>query len=723
MVRLSLRGLLFIVGVLLSLSARPGFAQSAEFGPEEMLGIRDFGSSIVVSPTSGWAAYVLPDMSDEWNILARRPRGRMHVLQLEAGSGPALGRALTSGSERSSFPVWARNGKELAFVSESVAGIYVKVWDSVSDTIRRLEPPLPSLPYLEPQWASNDESIIVAPAVNQPSPGQARVQVLRTAEPSLPGDQFFQDRRNARLWKISTRGERLREIFSSPLPVRSLSISPDQRGLMVEQRRGQGGAGRPRMLFDVSRMVPPSLVNGIEMLEWLPSGRPVFRRRGVWRIFDSNPALETDLLVDSPVPIGRPVFGSKDDTFLMLVEDASQSDPEIEPPQPGMFSIARPFHDLYLVSSDGKAENITPDIPDQALNPVWSRDGESFYFRTVHNQSYAESLWRYDLATAQKVRLLEGNYSIGNLSSVPKAAGGIVFTLESATTPGDLWILDEGKSEPRRLTELNPQLRDVAFSEPELFQFDNADGESMRALLYKPAGYQPGDKIPIVTYVYEKLTPGRNRFMPRHQLFLQHGYGILMPNVKVKVGKTGDSFVNNVVPAVEAVRSMGLTNDKFALWGGSFGGYATSFVITQTNVFACAVSRATPPELFRNWASGRDRDSDNIESGQARMGGSPFEVQDRYFSQSAFFHLDKVETPVLLLHGKQDMTILYEEGAMMFYALRRLGKEATLVAYENGDHSLYRHSRSDALDVHRRMLEWFEKYLKEDAEGETKPGH
>jgi hypothetical protein len=52
---------------------------------------------------------------------------------------------------------------------------------------------------------------------------------------------------------------------------------------------------------------------------------------------------------------------------------------------------------------------------------------------------------------------------------------------------------------------------------------------------------------------------------------------------------------------------------------------------------------ATPPELFRNWASGRDRDSRNIETGQARMGGSPFEYPERYLSQSAFFHLDQVQ--------------------------------------------------------------------------------
>ena len=178
------------------------------------------------------------------------------------------------------------------------------------------------------------------------------------------------------------------------------------------------------------------------------------------------------------------------------------------------------------------------------------------------------------------------------------------------------------------------------------------------------------------------------------------------------MGEAATSFVEGVVPAVNTVRAMGFTNGKFAMWGGSFGGFATSYVITQTDIFACAVSRATPPEIFRNWASGRDRDSNNIERGQARMGATPFEAPHRYLSQSAFFQLDKVNTPVLIMHGVEDYTILFAEGEMMFYALRRLGKEAELVIYTHGDHSLSRHSRSDTLDVNRRMLDWFEKYLK-----------
>jgi dipeptidyl aminopeptidase/acylaminoacyl peptidase len=70
-----------------------------------------------------------------------------------------------------------------------------------------------------------------------------------------------------------------------------------------------------------------------------------------------------------------------------------------------------------------------------------------------------------------------------------------------------------------------------------------------------------------------------------------------------------------------------------------------------------------------------------------------------------------VTTPVLILHGEKDLTILFGEGEMMFYALRQLGKTAELVAYAHGDHSLSRHSRADAIDVNTRILDWFARYL------------
>jgi dipeptidyl aminopeptidase/acylaminoacyl peptidase len=376
---------------------------------------------------------------------------------------------------------------------------------------------------------------------------------------------------------------------------------------------------------------------------------------------------------------------------------------------------------------------LTADFTDNVSNAVWSPDGKSIVFRAIDNDTYDEAIYRYTLADEELAILARGEESYGNIVATND---GAMVTIQSATTPSDLWRIDAA-GQRHRLTDLNPWLRTYTFAKPELFHFDNADGERLGALLYLPVGANhedaagagfggestadttaasatgaPSSAPGLITYIYEKLTPGRHRFSARNQMLISHGYALLMPNVKIKVGETGTSYVKSVVPAVEAVRAMGVTNGEACLWGGSFGAYGTSFVITQTNIFACAVSRATPPELFRNWASGRDRDSNNIESGQARMGGSPFEYQERYIAQSAFFHLDQVETPVLIMHGVKDYTILFGEGEMFFYALRRLGKVAEFVIYNEGDHSLSRHSREDTLDVNRRMLEWFERYLR-----------
>jgi dipeptidyl aminopeptidase/acylaminoacyl peptidase len=405
----------------------------------------------------------------------------------------------------------------------------------------------------------------------------------------------------------------------------------------------------------------------------------------------------------------EPVWSPDGSRFAALVADSTVADPEIEVVKPGMYTIAQPFMDLYVVAADGTARNATGSFDDQVSDPVWAPDGSAIYFRAVNNKTYDETLYKYTPADQKLQRVAGGPESYGRI--VPTSAGAVV-SIEDATHPVDLWLVDGGASRRTRITELNPQLARFTFSKPELFWYFNADGDRLGALLYKPAGLRPADKVPVITWVYEKMTPAIHRFSARDQMFISHGYALLMPNVKIKVGQPADSYEKCVIPAVNAVREMGFTSGRFALWGHSFGAYATSNLITRTNIFAAAVSGATPPELFRNWASGRDRDSRNIETGQARMGGSPFEYPERYFSQSAFFHLDKVHTPVLILHGEKDLTILFGEGEMMFYALRQLGKTAELVAYANGDHSLSRHSKADALDVNRRILEWFDRYLK-----------
>ena len=679
-------------------------AQTRPFTAEDMLSVVQISGPVAVSPSGEELAYVLPDLNDEWNVGERVQVGRVHVLQM---GGLVLGAPTPVGppDQRSSFPAFSPDGTRVALYLEGPDGGRLAVWNSATGRLRAVGTRFEGRAWIAPQWASDTLIVYARADAPQVAGDPPRVQVLESTDQSLPGDAVFRNQRRGGVAIVDLETGEERTLLEDGELLRRFDISPDGRHVLVSA----GGQGTLLVPLDGSGEARAVAAGGARV-SWMGRSALSWSRDRQVFLDTTAPGDEPMVVLSLPEAITNVVWAPNALRFASLVPDPSINDPEIEPPQPGMYTIAQPFMDLYLLGEDPVGTNLTSEISDQVRSPVWSADGSSLFFVTTDNATYDETLYRYDVADESLTALAHGRESYGNIIPVPE---GILVSIQSATAPEDLWRIDARTGERTRVTDLNPQLASFAFSDPELFDFDNADGERLGALLYRPAGGNGETGVPVITYVYEKLTPGIHRFAPRQQLFATHGYAMLMPNVKVKVGETGTSFVKAVVPALAAVRDMGFSIGRACLWGGSFGAYATSFIITQTNVFDCAVSRATPPELFRNWASGRDRDSDNIESGQARMGGSPFEVMERYLSQSAFFHLDQVETPVLIMHGEKDYTILFEEGAMMFYALRRLGKAATFVAYREGDHSLYRHSREDALDVHRRMLAWFEKYLRQ----------
>jgi dipeptidyl aminopeptidase/acylaminoacyl peptidase len=690
-----------------------------------MLAIRTLagGQPLTVSSDGRWIAYVLTDLADEWNVQEPRPTGYVHVQTL-APDRAGEPKALTTAGVHSAFPVWSPDGRRLAFVREEPSGGRVVIWDAERDQLTPVGDPFTARAYLAPQWAPSGQSLIVAvPVPERPAPPY-RVRAVKTADARIPGDQFFTDERRAVLTAIDTASGTATALATDPIVLRSFRLSPTGRDLMYvsPDPATLGVIGKEQndtfvLSIAGARPATPRKLGERGRFTWTPDGsRLLFVKGGRLMAIPAaaGSGTPTPWRESLTLAVTEPIWSLDGSRFATLVADPAITDPELEPVKPGMYTTAQPFMDVYVVSSDGTSRNVTGGIDDQVSDPAWASDG-TLYFRAVNTTTYDETMYRYT-PTGQKLEeISHGQETYGR--GVP-LAGGVATVVEGATHAPDVWLLTGGNRRTR-VTDLNPQLARFAFSRPELFSYVNADGERLGALLYKPAGLQPGAKVPVITWVYEKMTPAIHRFNARDQMFISHGYAMLMPNVKVKVGQTADSFEKCVVPAVNAVREMGFTTGRFGLWGHSFGAYATSNLITRTNIFAAAVSGATPPELFRNWASGRDRDSRNIETGQARMGGSPFEVPERYLSQSAFFHLDKVNTPVLILHGEKDQTILFGEGEMMFYALRQLGKTAEFVAYANGDHSLSRHSRADALDVNARILAWFDRYLKAGESGKS----
>jgi len=710
-----------IVAVLIVLRvASPGAQPVPVFTPEDMLAIRTFagGQPFAVSSTGRWIAYTLTDPDDEWNVQEPRPTGYVYVQAL-AGGRPGAPRALTSAAAHSAFPVWSPDGRRLAFIREEQGRGRAVVWDSERDQMTPIGDPFTARIYLAPQWDPSGRTLIVAAALPEPQPAPYRVRSVKSTDARIPGDQFFTDQRTATLTSIDVASGMSTALTQAPVVLRSFRLSPTGRQLLyvAPDPATLGVIGKEQndtFVLPVdptagARPAPARKLAERGRISWSPDGgQLLFVKGGRLMATAADGSGEAHPWRESfTLAVAEPVWSPDASRFAALVADPSVTDPELEPVKPGMYTTAQPFMDAYVVKADGSSKNLTSGFDDQVSDLVWSQDGTALFFRAVNNTTYDETVYRYTVSDEKLEVVVHGPASYGRLAPI---AAGIVASVEDASHPTDLWMIGTNGARAR-ITDLNPQLARFTFSKPRMFYYHNADGERLGALLYRP-NVSADAKVPVITWVYEKMTPAIHRFNARDQMFLSHGYALLMPNVKVKVGQTADSFEKCVVPAVNAVREMGFTSGKFGLWGHSFGAYATSNLITRTDIFAAAVSGATPPELFRNWASGRDRDSRNIETGQARMGGSPFEYPERYLSQSAFFHLDRVNTPVLILHGEKDLTILFGEGEMMFYALRQLGKTAEFVSYANGDHSLSRHSRADALDSNRRILEWFDRYLK-----------
>lgn len=696
--------------------------------------------SIRLSPDGERLAFVHPDMSDETNLLSRRPTGYIHIqdlARLETAQRDEASIQLGDGAAHTAFPAWSPDGRHLAYFVHEGEETQLALWDSESGATRKLASSFSGRPYLAPQWTSNGSRVVYARVIKQPESantlflppptfaravrGRAvddvpRVVVVDSDDKRIPGDAAFTDDRMAMLAVVDlSTGEEM-PLTREALHLREFQVSSASAHAIytIPTDESFGLVGREEMethLVSLETGSTRRISDGGQRLGWIPGEATLFtiESGGIRQVGlsgeDEGPAFDA-----GDLKIRAAVWSPDGQRLAALVPDGAISDPEIEAPKSGMYSIAQPFLDLYLIARDtGEARNVTSNIPDQIQDPIWSSNGEMLFFRAIDNENFNEKLYSYDWEAGTLTVLSGGKERFDNLEY---ASNVVSFTAERATHPPDIYVVNTDTGERDRVVALNPQLSKFDFSEPQLFHFRNADGERLGALLYRPVALPPDEPVPVITYVYEKLTPGIHRFTASHQVFLNQGFAVLMPNVKVKVGETGTSFVKSVVPAAERVRAMGFTNGKFGIYGGSFGAYATSYIITQTDLFACAAARATPPDLFGNWASGRDRDSQNIMRGQARMGGSPYEVMRRYLAQSAFFHLDKVETPILIMHGAQDRTILFDEGEMIFYALRQLGKKAKLIAYTYGDHSLYRHSRVDAVDVHKRLLNWFGGCLK-----------
>jgi len=298
----------------------------------------------------------------------------------------------------------------------------------------------------------------------------------------------------------------------------------------------------------------------------------------------------------------------------------------------------------------------------------------------------------------------------------------LLFTREDYDEFPDLWVADLYFGGAKRLTEVNPQLSEFAWGTSELVEWMSDDGVPLQGVVIKPGNYEPGKRYPVLTYFYRFFSQRLHEFnepvvnhRPSFPIYTSDGYIIFLPDVRFEVGRPGLSALKSVVPGVKKLVDMGLADpDALGLHGHSWSGYTTAYIITQTNVFAAAVAGAPVANMTSayggiRWGTGLARQF-QYEMGQSRLSGSLWEARPDYIENSPLFYADRIETPLVIMHGDEDDAVPWYQSIEFYLALRRLGKKAVFLQYRGEPHHPRKYANK--LDYSIRMKQFFDHYLK-----------
>ena len=309
--------------------------------------------------------------------------------------------------------------------------------------------------------------------------------------------------------------------------------------------------------------------------------------------------------------------------------------------------------------------------------------------------------------------------------SITKArdAETYVYTRQTFTEYPNHWVFNPGFEGGYRITDINPQIKELAWSSgARLIDYRSDKGDRLQGALYLPADHQPGRKYPLLVTIYEKRSQNLHGFVspsetrtPDPALYTSRGYAVLDPDIVYKINDPGMSAVWSVIPAVKAAIATGLIDEKnIGLWGHSWGGYQTAFLVTQTNLFKAAIAGAALTDMVSMyssvyWNTGGTNQA-IFESSQGRFKGNFIDNYDAYIRNSPAFHANKVKTPLMLLHNDKDGAVDFNQGITFFNTLRQLGKDVILLEYVGENHGLSR--PVNQRDYAGRMAEYFDHHLK-----------
>ena len=342
----------------------------------------------------------------------------------------------------------------------------------------------------------------------------------------------------------------------------------------------------------------------------------------------------------------------------------------------------------------------------------WAVGDEWIYF--LLTEQGATNLFRIN-TVGEYERLVSGDSVTFEYS--PAAGGIVAFGQADPSNPGELFVWANGES--RKLSNLNPWLRDHQLATPESYWYDGVDGAKVHAWLMKPINFEEGKAYPLVLYVHCSMFSWD--FNHEFQVYANSGYAVAYFNqrgttagygqawTKASEGdQGGKDYKETMLGVDELVARPYIDGARMGVTGGSCGGFMTNWVVGHTDRFAAAVTQRSITNQISFF--GTSDIGPECTGGETRT--DPWRDLQSSWAQSPVAYIDNINTPLLIIHSDEDHRCALEQAEQMFAALRWRGKPVELVIFEGENHGLSRGGRpGNRIERHHRILDWFNKYL------------
>lgn len=372
------------------------------------------------------------------------------------------------------------------------------------------------------------------------------------------------------------------------------------------------------------------------------------------------------------------------------------------------------------------ARVLQPQFDGYTTRQAWSRDGRFIYLAV--DTRVGRHVYRLSADGAQLERITKEDGAQTSITLSEKT-DRIAYLKEDATRPADVYtaVIDKAGTElnlqPRRLTDLNPQVSQMAIGRAEVVRWKSSkDNRDIEGILIYPVDYREGASVPLVTSIHGGPEGAYVlSFMASHgefpHIYAARGYASFYPNFRgssnygaefasANVGDLGGGDYEDVMSGIDYLIKRGVADPaRLAVKGWSYGGYLAGWAIGHTDRFKAAAFGAGLSNAISYYSQ-----ADIQFSRETLHQGTPWRNPKNMIERSPVMYLQNAKTPSLIFHGEKDERVPLPQSLETYMGLKKAGVATELVIYPREPHGL--REPKHQLDKMRREFEWIEKYVR-----------